>query len=254
MRQPVRLTRPSSGIFCVLFSFFLGLSTLLGVDLKNPPSDNIYDPAGLLDDNFYSAIKRRIVHEKRNRQFEIFLILYDEEPTQGDAVLARQAGESWAEGEYWTVIYQVRADGEIGCVAGGAKMNQLSENVIARNIRGALGASSLVETHQGQIEALVTNLADGFSYVYVIANENFNKAVEGAKQDHARREQRKKKIKLVLAALTVLIFGLVGVGYALWRKYFRKMKPVMLPLTTPRKRLAAPYSGGGDVLLKYKRD
>ena len=99
----------------------------------------------------------------------------------------------------------------------------------------------------------MTNLADGFAYVYEIADQNLQKAVTEANLVRAARAERKEGLKVMFALLAVLLIGVVGVGYALWRKYFRKMKPVMFPVTIPRKRLAAPYSGGGDVLLKYKR-
>lgn len=226
---------------------------LAALDLRTPPQGGVSDPGQLLDPKFVRDIEYRIGYEKKHKQFEVFVILFEEEPVQGAPILAKQAGESWSQGKYWTVIYQVGASGEPDCLVGGDLMARLPADLVDRTMRGARGTALLVSTPQQRLQEMVNNLADSFGFLYIQANQAHEKAVEEFDRKTAAVEKRKGDLKALGAVLAVLLLGLVALAFYLWRKYFRKLKPMEFPYTSPRRRLSAPFSGGGDVLVKYGR-
>ena len=238
--------------FGIFLLFFL-TGPLLALDLKSPPLGGVYDPGRLLDEKFVGDIEYRIGYEREHRQFEIFVLLFEEEPVQGARILAKQAGESWSTGEYWTVIYQVGKDSEPDCLVGGVLMNQLPPDELERTVRGARNTALLVSTPQRRLEEMVSNLSDEFGFLYVRVKQM--REIRVAEFDKKRTEETKKKetLRVIAIVLGVVILGLFFLGFVLWKKHLRKLKPMFFPLTSPRHRLAAPYSGGGDVLVKFGR-
>lgn len=229
----------------------LASGSLLALDLKNPPANGIHDPGRFLDESFTTDIAYRIGYEKEHRQFEIFVILFEEEPSQGAGILAKQAGESWSTGEYWTVIYQVGKDAEPDCLVGGVLMNQLSPEALERTVRGARNTALLVSTPQRRLEEMVSNLSDEFGFVYIQLKEAHEKSVAEYDRQQAEKIDRKETLTALGAVLAVIFLALGFAGFLLWKKYLRKLKPMTFPVTSPRRRLAAPFGGGGDVLVKY---
>lgn len=241
----------SSKSVLVMLLLWASTSILVALDLKNPPQGGVYDPSGFLDQNFVRDIEYSISYERQHRQFEVFVIIFEEEPSQGAGILAKQAGESWSEGKYWTVIFQVGPDAEPDCVVGGDLMARLPEKVVDRTMRGARGTALLVSTPQNRLREMVRNLADSFGFLYIRANEAHEEAVKIQDRNYAFQQKRKGDLKALGVVLLVSFIGLLALMVFLWKKYFRKLKPIEFPHTSPRRRLAAPFSGGGDVLVKY---
>ena len=83
----------------LVFSLLLfGGAVAAALNLKEAPESGIFDEAQFLDERFISDIGYRINYERTHREFEVFVIVFDEEPTQGAKILAKQAGESWSKG------------------------------------------------------------------------------------------------------------------------------------------------------------
>lgn len=226
------------------------------VDLKSPPEGGIYDPGGFLNAKFTNNIKYRINYERTHRQFELFVILFEEEPSQGAEILAKQAGQSWSEGEYWAVIYQVGAEARPEALAGGAVMAQIDgfdPELVERNIRGARSTALMVTTPQSRLEEFVNNLTDGFGLVRIQAYELHEAAVKNFDEKRAASKKRKETIRVIAVIAVVVLLALAALAFFLWRTHFRKRKTMEFPRTSPRHRLAAPFSGGGDVLVSYGR-
>lgn len=235
----------------VMLLFWASTSFLAALDLKFPPPGGVYDPGQVLDRSFVRDIEYNISYERKHRQFEVFVILFQEEPSQGAEVLARQAGESWSDGRYWSVIYQVGLEGEPDCLVGGDLMARLPEDVVDRTKRGARGTALLVTTPQNRLKAMVSQLADGFGFLYIRADEAHAEAVRIRDQKYSQQQKKKEARKALAVVFFIFLIGLITLFSFLWKKYLRKLKPIEFPHTSPRRRLAAPFSGGGDVLVKY---
>ncbi len=238
----------------------LALTTLLlcnsawgKLDLKNPSEGGIYDPGQFLDKDFAIGIEQRISYEREHRQFEIFVLLFEDEPSQGADILAKQAGESWSIGEYWAVIYQVGRDSEPDCLVGGALIAQLPSSLVESNLRGARNTALLVTTPQNRLKSLVTNLTDAFGFLRIQANESYEAAVKARDKRQAVQKFRKEKLRAIIAVSSVALIGLGIMAFGLWRKLSRKVMIMEFPRTSPRRRLSGPATGGGDVLVKYGR-
>lgn len=236
--------------------WFLGLVLILSskgwaFDLKNPPPSGIYDPGRFLEENYSDDIKYRLNYERTHRQFEVFLLIFEEEPTQGAQILAKQAGESWSDGEFWAVIYQVGKNGEPNCLVGGNQMAALDPELKARTVRGARGTALLVSTPQSRLVEFVNVLSDEFGFLYVKAKENYEAAVRKFDAENEAKRKRKETLRALAIVLGVIFLCLAALVFVLWKKHLRKLKPMEFPHTSPRRRLAAPFSGGGDVLVKY---
>ncbi|MGJ8725905.1 MAG: hypothetical protein ACSHYB_15225 [Roseibacillus sp.] len=239
-------------ILGLLFVWFLVASSA-ALDLKTPPPNGIYDPSNFLGEDFIQDVAYQISYEEQHRQFEIFLIIFEEEPSQGASILAKQAGESWSKGEWWAVIYQVGAEGEPDCLAGGKLVKQLPADTIDRTVKAARNTALLVRAPKRRLEEMVTNLADGFGFLYVKAKQNYETAVEEFDKRQEAKRKKKETRMVYLSLALVFLLALAAVGFSFWKKHLRKMKPMEFPQTSPRRRLAAPFSGGGDVLVNYGR-
>ena len=236
-----------------LLVIWFSASTLAALDLKNPPQNGIYDPGNFLEQRFVQDVSSEISFEKKQRQFEIFLIIFDQEPSQGAEILAKQAGESWSKGEWWGVVYQVGAEGEPDCLVGGKLMKQLPADLVDSRVRGARNTALMVKTPQRRLNEMVTNLADGFGFLYIKAKQSHEEAVKEYDQRQEARRKKKETRMALLSVVAVIFLALAALGLVFWKKHLRKMKPMEFPATSPRRRLAAPFSGGGDVLVKYGR-
>lgn len=223
------------------------------LDLKTPPPNGIHDPGGFLDEEFSSSIADRIAYEKTYRGFEVFVILFEKEPSQGASILARQAGESWSTGEYWAAIYQVGKEAEPDCLVGGSNMNALPDDLVERTNRGARNTALLVNTPQNRLEELVHTLSDAFGFLRVKATEMRESQVKEFDEKMARLKERRERRRVFIVLAAVLLLALGTLFTTLWKKRLRKLRPMTFPLTSPRRRLAAPFSGGGDVLVGYGR-
>lgn len=235
-------------------AFCLAGLSLAELDYTLPPHDGIEDRGEFLSREYRQTIKDRIAYERRNRNFEIFVIIFEEPPEEEAKKVARLAGEGWSTSQFWAVVYQVGKEGSPACLVGGGKMEQISPEVVEHTLRGARGAAMLVEAKQGRVEEMVSNLGDGFGFLYEKADQRFQKALKERAQKMAAEERRKKSWKIVLLSLFVIFLALGALAFYLWSNYLRKMKPVEFPVTSPRRRLAAPSSGGGDVLVKYRKE
>ena len=240
-------------VYLGLVFVWFSVSSLQALNLASPPPENIFDPNTLLEESFRQDIANKISFEKKQRQFEIFLIIFGEEPSQGSRILAKQAGESWSQGEWWAVVYQVGAEGEPDCLVGGKMMKQLPPAVVEQRVKAARDTALLVKTPQRRLEELVNNLADGFGFLYVQAKQNYEAVVKDFDKRHEANRKKKETRRALLSVAGVIFLALVALAVAFWHKHFRKIKPMEFPNTSPRRRLAAPFSGGGDVLVNYGR-
>ena len=236
-----------------LLALWFSVASLAALNLKTPPPNGIYDPGNFLEERVAEDLAYQIGYEKKNRNFEIFVIIFEEEPAQGALILAKQAGESWSTGEWWTVIFQVGPEGSPDCLAGGKMVQQLPFDVIERTLRGARNTALLVDSPQERMIDCVNNVADGFGFLYVKAKQNYEEEVEEFDKRIEAHRKKKETRRAIAAILGVVLLGLAALGFVLWKKHLRKMKPMEFPMTSPRRRLAAPFSGGGDVLVKYGR-
>lgn len=234
--------------------FLLGGVAFAELDYTLPPHDGIYDRKEFLSRDYRQTIKDRIAYERRNRGFEIFVIILDEPPEKEIEEVARLAGEGWSTTQYWAVVYQVGKEGAPSCLVGGGKMDQIDPDVVERTLRGARGAAMLVDARQGRVEEMVSNLGDGFGFLYEQADQSFQKALKAAEIRRESREKKKKTRTIVGLSLFVILLILAALAFHLWTNYLQKMKPVEFPVTSPRRRFAAPSSGGGDVLVKYSKN
>lgn len=241
-------------ILHALLALLLGGVSFGELDYTLAPHDGIYDRKEFLSRDYRQTIKDRIAYERRNRGFEIFVIILDEPPEKDIEEVARLAGEGWSTTQYWAVVYQVGKEGSPGCLAGGGKMEQISPDIVKRTLRGARGSAMLVEAKQGRVEELVSNLGDGFGFLYEQADQSFQKALKREELRRADERKRDKGRKVVALSLFVILLILGALGLHLWTNYLRKMKPLEFPRTSPRRRFAAPSSGGGDVLVKYRKN
>ena len=241
--------RAGLGLLLVWFS----VTSLAALDLTNPPTDGVYDPGDVLNERFRQDVASEISNEKKQRQFEMFLIIFEEEPSQGARILAKQAGESWSQGEWWGVIYQVGAEGEPDCLVGGKLVSQLPPEIVDQRVRAARNTALLVATPQRRLEEMVTNLADGFGFLYIKAKQDYQDAVKDFDQKHEAHRKKKETRTALLSVAGVIFLALVALAFLFWQKHLRKIKPMEFPHTSPRRRLAAPFSGGGDVLVNYGR-
>ena len=238
----------------LVFSLLLfGGAVAAALNLKEAPESGIFDEAQFLDERFISDIGYRINYERTHREFEVFVIVFDEEPTQGAKILAKQAGESWSKGEYWAVIYQVGANGEPECLAGGAKISQLPTELVEYNLRGARSTAMMVDTPQSRLQEMVNNLTDAFGLLRVQANEKYEAAVKEHYRIYEAKKRRKEGLKFaaIFGAIGLIVFAFIA--FQIWKKYFRNRQPLLFPETSPRRRLDGPFAGGGDVLVKYGR-
>lgn len=231
----------------------LACSTQVGaaLDLAKPPAGGIYDPGNFLDEEFEKVIRQRITYEKNFRQFEIFLVLLEESPEQPVEKLAKQLGQEWATGEFWSVIYQVGPTSEPNSVVGGNLLKALREDTVEKALLNSRNVALMTTTPQNRLEDLVNRTAEEFGFLNQLAQKNVDDAAAANLLQLKQRAKQEDLARVAAATLSLVALVLLGLAIWFWKKVVQKMQPKTFPLTEPRKRLGGSSSGGGDVLVKY---
>lgn len=223
----------------------------VALDLSSPPAGGIYDPAGVLNEEFEQVIRQRLSYEESFRQFEIFLLLLPDEPSQPIEQLAAEAGRSWSHGEFWSVIYQVGPDGDPDCVVGGNLMKQLPDKTVKQALLNARNTALMTSTPQNRLEDFANRIAEEFGFLNQLAQKNFNEAAAENQEFLRQKEKQKDLAKVAAIILSLMALALLVLAIWLWKKAGQKFLPQTFPLTDARKRLGGPATGGGDVLVKF---
>jgi hypothetical protein len=109
----------------------------------------------------------------------------------------------------------------------------------------------MVRTPQSRLEEFTNNLADGFGLLYKLGKKNFDQAADKARARFEEKQRQRELLKFALGlAFLLLVLALVA-GYFVWNRLKRRVLPQRFPVTSPRKRLGGPATGGGDVLVKF---
>lgn len=237
-----------------LLGWVLFLPLLEGspLELEVAPGDHIYDPSGLLDQDFRSSISRRIKHELNNENLEVYLVLFEEEPREGARALAKAAAQNWVRTNYWAVVYQVGFDGEPEAATGGAMMDRLRMQAIEGSLEAAAAAGAMVDGRQGRLEEYVNTLTNQFGYLRVVAKKVETEVYQKHREKAvARAAARKRSILLAgLGALALLAIGIIAFAYQR-RSKKREKKSVTFPEFETQMRLAGPHTGGSSVLVRF---
>lgn len=222
------------------------------LELQEAPSDHIYDPNGILDEDFRASISKRIKHELLNENLEVFLVLFGEEPREGARAIAKTAAQNWAQSNYWAVVFQVGFDGSPSTATGGKMMSRLNPKAVESGVQAAETAGGMVEGRQSRLEEYVNTLTNQFGYLRVVAGKVEAKAYREQREKIAAKNRGRKRMLLLsgLGALGLLAIGILSFVYQK-RSKKRAKKTVTFPDFEPRMRLAGPHTGGSSVVVHF---
>ncbi len=238
-----------------VFGFGLWASPVFGeIDLKAPPSDFVYDPSRILSFNERSEVSNILEFERRQRKFEIYYLIFNEEPEGGAELCAEKVGESWTEGDYWGVFYQIGARGQQDAVFGGdfIENGEISATRIKNLKDSAVSLASKEQKPAERVLKLIELIANPFGKIRVEHYDAYQNQLAKKRAVVQQKEEKKRSGLRSLIFLGIVALLLFLAGLFLFWKFRSRFETVIFPKTRPQTRLAAPYSGGGDANVTYE--
>ncbi len=254
----------------LLILFFVSfLSPLVGresFELGNlPPAPNsgVYDPEQWLTAQARVEIEESMARAKLNWKTQVFLVVLPERPEADGDVLARAIAEGWGAGRLWGVAIHVVGDPEFPAFYAGRKDSfgwpESKENEFTADLNEALadvtGRAMREGDHRLQVQTGIHELSGELGYLGIMMSriDRLHDKARGEGVKVYRKKQSNarfiKRLLLVLVPLALLVVGIVISRIRKKRKETRV--DFYFPETSPRRRFRAPWSGGGDVIVKF---
>lgn len=234
------------------------------------PLDGVFDPEAWLKESMRAEVVRKILNVREKQRARVFVVALPERPPDGPGLAARWGAE-WGEGMLWGVLLHV--PGEEGFPlfeAGLARSPAWSEEQkgeFERSLEKALAkvgrGGAVLSGEREKVARGAADLADELGYLSLIVTRmDRHQAQARGDRAHGKSGQEEPKAKVSLITIVLSLVGILsafiifvllrrsddgdegsGDGGAFW-----------FPDTIPRKRFRAPWSGGGNVLVEFRRD
>lgn len=232
-------------------------------DLPPMPANGIYDPDDWLSEKTVTEMTGSIADAREKGEALIYIVILSNVP--GDEVEghAMKLGRGWAGEQLWGMIFHVPGDETCPKFFGELKPRSDWTEEQLRDFQNSIerAIAEAVKRIEGQEDALLRVeggtrvIAEEFGYLGLVRERiEFNNAK--ASGDRLTKEERLKNEEgkfswMFLVVIPLVLFAVVALGFLLVRKTEEEGDDYQFPETTSRKRFQAPWSGGGNVLVKF---
>lgn len=233
------------------------------------PLDGIFDPEGWLEESIRAAMVRKILNARGKQSAQVFVVVLPERPSD-ERRLAARWGAEWGQDNLWGVLLHV--PGETGFplfeadLARSPDWNDEQKAEFERSLDEALAKvrrrSKVLPGEREQVARGAADLADELGYLSMVMRRMARHNAQ-ARGDRAQRRSGQEEQGGRILPTMIVIGSLGGLSLLILFLLFRKSGegkaeveegPIWFPETIPRKRFRAPWSGGGNVLVAFRRE
>lgn len=227
------------------------------------PAGGIYDPDQWLTSDARVEMAQNIEIAKNKWQSEVFVVILPSRPEMEGAILAEKIAKEWAEGKLWGMVLHIIGDPEAPMFFAGREesfgWSEGQEIDFLKSLDGYLedvkSRAMREEDQRLQVQTGTRELSDELGYMGLVMariNKRYDKA-RGASlkisREKASNMQFFKRLAMVLVPLILLVSAILI--YLIVKKHRGSKSDYHFPETSFRRRFLAPWSGGGDVIVKF---
>lgn len=229
------------------------------------PPDGIYDESGWLQEPSRAGMVRNILSARENGDSSVFVVVLDDRSDDVES-LAFRWGRTWGKGGLWGMILHV--PGEEGFPRYFAELTrepawgEAEKDEFEKSLKEALRkvgvkAGAVPEEHQ-RVEMATRIMAEGLGYLGVVMARIDHRVAQarGKPKDEPPGEEKSRELPALWWQIGIPFFGLLVLIFLFLLFRSSEDEPVddfHFPETEPRKRFRAPWSGGGNVLIEFRR-
>ena len=254
---------------------WLGCWIVMGQALADPvtatgrvplrPPDGIYDQSGWLREPSRAGMVRNILSARENGDSSVFVVVLEGLPDDVESVAFRW-GRTWGKGGVWGMILHV--PGEEGFPryfaeltrepAWGEAEKEEFEKSLKESLRKVGVQAGGIPEERQRVEMATRVMAEGLGYLGVVMARIDHRfaQVRGKPKDEPPVGEKGRVWIGLWWQIGFAFFGLLVLVFLFLLFRSSEEEPVddfLFPETEPRKRFRAPWSGGGNVLIEFRR-
>ena len=222
--------------------------------LPSPPEKHVLDESDWLELNQQVKLETYLAKRANDWGVHVFGVILEKVPPQGGESYVKLLGNHWNKGKVWGVVLHVPGEkGSPWFASGGENLDVIAKpGELKQAMNKVMLLSHREDDERNQFRMGCWELVNELCF-FQMENDNLSDVrSEKVEENLAAKffKKMKQKILLILSGLA-LLFSLLLMIFLI-RKMKSRRTVFEFPETKARKRLQAPWSGGGNVLLRYK--
>lgn len=221
------------------------------------PPKGVYDPVNWLEGEKRMELEKNFAEGVTQSGVKIYVVVLPQLPGSGAESFARRVGRKWGGKETWGVLLHVIGEEESPwCVAEkGENLRWAKPEEIERAIQEAMSRAFREPDQDVRVMVGARELADELGFLEVVSDrrddvlgEKANPVEEGGKESDEGRQLFLRRVMMI--TLPLLLASLVLVMIVRSSRGGGE-SGYLFPETAPRRRFSGPWSGGGNVLVRF---
>ena len=223
--------------------------------LPNPPVGHVLDRSGWLSGPDTNELETELSRLRKEHLIDVIVVAWDRSlPVDHDLdAFARRLGQSWAREDLWAVVLQMPDTVNRPAIAyEGAAIDSLRKEPVEAAIETAVDRGMKEWTEPARLSGVALNLAEELVYLRLRRQHEQNTIKKAQTKALAIAKQRKENLMIRVTGGIMATILLIGTVLAA-RLIIRRRRPAQLtfPETRWRRRLAAPWCGGSDLVTTF---
>jgi hypothetical protein len=221
----------------------------------NPPTGHVLDHRGWLPKPHVQQLETELSRLRTEHHVDVLVIVWNRTPPPDNDLeaLARHLGQTWARENLWAVVLQVPDNVKHPVVAyEGAVIDTLRRDAVDQAIRAAVDRGVKEWTEPDRLASVALGLGEELVYLR-LRRQHEQDSITAAETKAAAVAKQQKDGRTMRTALGVTAALLLIGGILTARILIRRRGPARLtfPDTRWRRRLGAPWCGGGDLVTTF---
>jgi len=219
--------------------------------IPSRPVGQILDLAHWFSEEEKEEAQRELGRLFAENQIDVYLVTRKKIPPQGVQTYARKLGETWSRAPVWCVVFHVPGDpAGFHVEAGGV---EIKRKQIEQAVQEACRRARKENTEKDRVMAAWQECSQGLRFIYAQGQRRNEQLVEKKKEwrEETRFKMTYKKVLLISGGIVLL--ALASAFWIIWKYLKRKNFSYTFPETVWRTRYLGPHSGGGGVVVNFKR-
>ena len=226
-------------------------------EMGEVPEAGVYDPSGWLGSEKRAGLEENFRQTFEKWELKVFVVILPEKPAQEVEVFCRELGQKWGGENSWGMLLHVIGDSESPWCAAerGESLRWVEEGEFSKALEGAVNRARLESAPELRVMVGVRELTDDLGFLRIVSNRRARIPGQSATQDAPSDSLENSKkwfqtpVWWIAIPLSLLLIALAMMG--LKSKKERKFQGFHFPQTAPRRRFGGPWSGGGNVLVRF---
>ncbi len=218
---------------------------------------HVYDPEKWLDEDRRVEIEAMLEKAEEQWGSRLYAVVLEEVPPIGAEAYALKLGRLWGGDGVWGVLVHVPGEqGSPWCVAEqGAQVKWVTAEGLESAMGQAMERARREPIERLRLQVACRELTDELGFI-AISSERMSKRVNEAREQAVDRAigrfQNKRWIRrAIMLGVPFLLLVLAVTAVLIKRRWKERKKTFLFPETEQRRRFQGPWSGGGNVILRF---